>query len=158
MNPQEPLSPYRFFKNGNGFSTGHYELGHQYYMIDVDRLKITAELSVSQENRLFVEFDISFNQIEITALFSLKHQQVKLSNNPTVADFNQEIADRVLLEMARRLNSRLFLVFHGNTVKPPFEIQEIDINSGKAIGEALITDQTREAWQNAWCKLGLKRA
>lgn len=128
-------------------------------MIDVDRMKLSAELSIARENSVFLEYEFNFGELQFLALFSMKHRQSQLNGKGGRAafDFVGNISNKVLREMARQLHARLFLVFHGDKEEPPFEIHEVDLNSGAVVQKACINGQTKEAWQTAWIELGLKK-
>lgn len=156
----EKLARGRFFKNGNGFSTGHLLLNPKCTMIDVDKIRIQAELSVSRENSLFVEYkwDFQLQTAKFGAMFSLKHNQSRLSTRGAARafDFVENIQNKVLREMARQLGMRLFLVFHGEKEQPPFDIHEIDVVTGAVVRRAFISGNKESAWEKAWEELGLK--
>lgn len=153
------LAKGRWYRNGNGFSTGHYLLGKRYPMIDIDRMKLNAELSISRDNDVFVEYQFDFNGVQFLALFSMKHRQAQLTvkGGKAALDFVGNISNKVLREMARKLEARLFVVFHEDKEEPPFEILEVDLNNGSTVRKAWIHGQTKEAWQTAWIELGLKK-
>lgn len=150
------LNPRRFYKNGNAFSTGHYLLPKHKYMIDIDRLRLRAEMSISKENTFFAEYAIESNQeLIIQAVFSLKHKQTLLKQDSPALDFIHDLQNRVLRAIARKLEARLFVVFHCDNEEPPFDIHEVDVKSGAVVRRAQIAGQTKEAWTAAWKELRL---
>lgn len=161
MKQNEPLAKGRRFKNGNGFSTGHAEfLPDDRYMIDIDRMRLSAELTISKENSVFVEYAFKFEQIKFIAIFSLKHRQLALppaKKSKSAFDFLGNISNRVLREMARQLDARLFLVLHDDDEQPPFDVHEVDVASGVVIHKVRIDGQKKEAWEKAWQELGLNQ-
>lgn len=157
--PAPRLAKGRRYSNGNAFSTGHYLLGKGYYMIDIDRLKLRADVSISKQNSVFVEYEIRLDEVEITALFSLKHNQARLGREgqKRAFDFVNDVSNAVLRAMCRKLGCRLFVVFHGDNEEPPFDIREVDVKTGSTVSKALITGNTEDAWMKAWHELNLMR-
>jgi len=166
LTQNEPLARGVRFRNGNGFSTGHRNcLPKNYYMIDIDKMRVSADFVISRENSVFMEYDISRHYgykagvPQLGAMFSMKHRNATLTpqGHRATHDFVEEINNQVLREMARRCGSRLVLVLHGDDENPPFNLHEIDVETGKQILTAHVEVQKEEAWRKAWQLLGLTR-
>lgn len=124
-------------------------------MIDLDRLTLRAEMSIKREEELFVEYTESNHSLSFHAIFSLKHRNALLSRRSTAFDFVENVQNRVMAAMARKLGSRLFLVLHGDNARPPFEFWEVNLANATADLKATIHGQTEDAWQSAYRKLGI---
>lgn len=102
----------RFDKKGSLFGLLHRELGNRFLMLDLDYmvLEVNGEMKehVSEDTR-FVEYRRAFNRnILFKAIFEIKFDKTVFSTQMLNTDNTNT---KALIEMACRLNSRLFIVF-----------------------------------------------
>jgi len=119
----------RYDNQGSEFGFIHRDLGQGYYMFDIDGIKASIEydLTLRRENELFVEYrHLSKDKIKFLAIYEVKAKETKYSKNCLELNNSTSI---VRLEIAKRLESRLFVVF-GTNGNQPFKFFEIDVNSG----------------------------
>lgn len=120
----------RYDGNGTEFGLAHRDLGPGYLMLDIDRLsaKVEMDLEIRRENEGFIEYRRVMDRIVFVALFEVKAVKTEYSQaalNP------RETNSLARLEIARRLGSRLFVVF-ATRGGPPFEYWEINTDTGDA--------------------------
>jgi len=155
MNQQ--LRGNRYYRNSHEFSSGHVEfLPNVCKMFDIDSLLISASFTIRRQDEVFVEYREEDHELIFKAVFSLKHKQAQLSRHDAVESFCNDISHRAMRAMCRKLGARLFLVFHADKVRPPFEFYEIDTRTGVAAKRGEINyGEPKEAWLKMWRDLGL---
>jgi hypothetical protein len=135
-------------------------------MLDIDRLKMTVDLSLKNEEQMFLEYTLEDSaNCKFDAIFSLKHRQKKLKADTKAAQFLDDISHRVMRHMAKKLGARLFLVYHCDNQEPPLDFYEVDLASGVMVLKATISpgpgasgEDHANAWNAAWKELGIIKA
>ena len=137
----------RFDGGGSLFGELHRELPSGTCMMDIDRMFVTveSELWLKRENVAFVEYRHAKECIKFTAVFETKHKYTETA-------FDLEIsANRARMEMARKLDCRLFVVFYSDGAVP-LEFYEIDVETGEYEHSYSLTyDQTNRAEKVVEC-------
>jgi len=113
----------RFDGEGSEFGKLHRLLGSGYYMFDID--KMTADVNISLEleraDTGFVEYRIVGDKVvTFTAMFEVKYARTEKSEQALLSKNANTMA---MIEIARRLDCRLFVVFATNG-QQPFEFYE----------------------------------
>lgn len=120
----------RYDGGGTEFGLMHRDLGPGYLMFDIDRMTAQLELQMEmkRENEGWVEFRRRANRIDFVAMFEVKKQRTIHSEKALDPGEANSLAR---LEMARRMQCRLFVVFATNG-RQPFDFYEIDLDTGEA--------------------------
>jgi len=120
----------RYDGGGTEFGLMHRDLGPGYLMFDIDRMtaQVDLQMEMRRENEGFVEFRRRASRIDFVAMFEVKKQRTVHSEKALDPDEANSLAR---LEMARRMQCRLFVVFATNG-RQPFDFYEIDLATGCA--------------------------
>lgn len=142
-------------KNPEGFANMHRVLPNKCLMFDIDRIYAQMDLSMRKEDEFFCEYNIVDSRIIFKALFEYKAHKTQNSEKALDSKCANSWAR---LEIARKLECRLFVVFAQNNRKP-FDFYEIDLETGRPIHVGTLDYDVNEgklAWNNFWAnKLGL---
>jgi hypothetical protein len=111
----------RYDNGGSEFGLMHRDLGPGYLMFDIDRLSAVMEVNLELKrcNTGFVEYRHN-NSIDFVALFEIKAKKTPYSLeaiNP------KKSSTAATIEMAKKLECRLFVVY-GDNNDQPFEFYE----------------------------------
>lgn len=146
---------------GDAWADSHRTLGRDFYMSDIDALFGTLVFGQNTAERLFMEYvpdhytkrDAQTRDFAVVALFDRKRTR------EAAFDRFSKLSKDFYLWLCRLIASaqpnppRFFYVIGGD--KPPWEMIEIEIKSGKNLGERATVDGTPDGWRNAWLNLGL---
>lgn len=111
----------RYDGGGSEFGLMHRDLGPGYLMFDVDRMSacMSVDLELKRANTGFIEYRRN-NGIEFVAIFEIKHSKIGRALDALDVEKANTMAQ---IEMARRLDARLFSVF-ATDGHQPFEFYE----------------------------------
>jgi len=118
-----PVKPQFDNNPQNDLSRLHRLLGPECLCSDIDELHL--KMSIKKENECYIEYRIVNNSIEFTALLEYKSSKTKYTQdalNPNNAN------SKMRIEMAKKLNCRLFVVF-GTRSRLPMQWYEIDLET-----------------------------
>ena len=140
----------RYDGAGSAFGALHRDLGPGFLMFDIDRMSATVEtdLEMRNENNVFVEYRLG-ETISFVAVFEYKRNRSQY----TIDALNPNSANsRARIELARRLGSRLFIVFADNG-SPPFYFHEINLETGENVRMPALwytKDEDKEKVKSFW--------
>ena len=111
----------RYDGGGSEFGLVHRKLGPGYLMFDVDRMSacMSIDLELKRADTGFVEYRRN-NGIQFIAVFEIKYKKIGRAMEALDTENSNTMAQ---IEMAKRLEARLFSVFATNG-KQPFEFWE----------------------------------
>lgn len=120
----------RYDGKGTEFGMMHRDLGPGYLMFDIDAMtaRLSMDITMRRENEGFVEYRRRRNGIEFIAMFEVKASRTTRALEALDPNAANSMAR---LEMARKLNCRLFVVFGTNGVQP-FTFYEVNTTTGDA--------------------------
>jgi hypothetical protein len=142
----------RFDNGGSEFGLAHRDLGAGYLMFDIDRMSavIEVDLELKRKETGFVEYRNN-KGIMFIALFEIKAKKTEYSlqaMNPLISN------TMATIEMARKLECRLFVVY-GTENKQPFEFYEYFPDKNEFIYSGTLdynsdnrTENIKEFWTN----------
>ncbi len=143
----------RFDGGGSEFGLAHRDLGQGYLMFDIDRMTASVEvaLELRRKEEGFIEYRHEYGDVKFIALYEIKGNRTEFSEQALNID---KSSTKAMIAMARRLESRLFVVFATNG-KQPFDFYEFDTSEqcfipvGHLCYEAENrAEAVREFWQN----------
>jgi hypothetical protein len=148
----------RYDGGGSEFGLMHRDLGPGYLMFDVDRMSacLSVDLELKRANTGFIEYRRN-NGINFVAVFEIKYAKIGRALEALDMEKSNTMAQ---IEMARRLDARLFSVFATDGVQPfefweyvefPGEFQLIGTLDYDATDR---TERVRDFWRDV---LGIER-
>jgi len=137
------------------FSKIHRSLGRTLPMTDIDFLIGNVRVGATShhfhhdgEQTQFVEYKSSYGEMNITALFDVKHNMTSYIKE-SLDNIRTGTAIWAQAELANKLNTKFFVVVESNGKVP---LQFIEIVNGKAVHRGTLTDTSPGAVVNFWCE------
>ncbi len=144
---------------GDGWAQGHRLLGKTFNMQDLDALFGFVAFGVNGAERLFLEYQPDhftnanrmIRRFAAVAMFDRK-SSVQAAFNSTVSTANYLWQCRCFARQ-QPLKPKFFYVVGGQ--EPPWEMIELDIDTGDHLGQKVIQSNRKEDWLAVWDHLGL---
>ena len=144
---------------GDGWAEGHRLLGKTFNMQDLDALFGFVAFGVNGAERLFLEYqpDAYHNASNLVRRFAAvamfdRKSTITAAFGSTVSTANYLWQCRCF-SMQQPLKPKFFYVVGGQA--PPWEMIELDINTGECLGQKTIQSNKKEDWLAVWDHLGL---
>lgn len=151
----------RYDGGGDAWAEAHRELGTSFNMQDLDALFGFVAFGVNGAEKLFLEYqpDDYKNRKQIirrfaaVAMFDRKNSiKAAFNENNFISTANYLWQCRTFAQ-CQPLKPKFFYVI--GSQKPPWEMIELDIDTGDSKGQHIIQTTQNEEWRALWDRIGL---